>query len=395
MEDEANWMDGLRNWAQENIDLLLGSVVVSIILVIALIIAIYKIIKIRRKSESKLAEKNLEIREANQKMLASINYASRIQGAVISSIVDVKAIFPENFVLYRPRDIVGGDYYRAIRCGKYSVMITADCTGHGIPGAMLSMLGISALREYMVTEYDAENPGTVLDRMRDFIKSTLVAKGGGSLDDGMDMTICSFDFEKMEIRYAIANQTALIIRGKEAIKLKGDAMPVGNFLRAKEHFQTQTVKIEKGDMVYMFSDGLQDQLGGKNQKKFLLKNLTATEGAQFKNVSFNDIIRIEPGSNEQFPNPDDWAGPYLEDVPLVLSASFNEMAISVHIDIEMAALGQTIKVDFIASSTCSAVSRFGKIIPSTPISRIRLTCPGSEPDLPISLAHPTGISGRP
>lgn len=276
MEDEANWMNGLRNWAQENIDLLLGSVVVSITLVIALIIAIYKIINIKRKSESKLAEKNLEIREANQKMLASINYASRIQGAVISSIVDVKAIFPENFVLYRPRDIVGGDYYRAIRCGKYSVMITADCTGHGIPGALLSMLGISALREYMVTEYDAENPGTVLDRMRDFIKSTLVAKGGGSLDDGMDMTICSFDFEKMEIRYAIANQTALIIRGKEAIKLKGDSMPVGNYLRAKEHFQTQTVKIEKGDMVYMFSDGLQDQLGGNNQKKFLLKNLTAT-----------------------------------------------------------------------------------------------------------------------
>lgn len=92
-----------------------------------------------------------------------------------------------------------------------------------------------------------------------------------------------------------------------------------------------------------------------------LKNLTATEGAQFKNVSFNDIIRIEPGSNEQFPNPDDWAGPYLQDVPLVLSASFNEMAISVHIDIEMPALDQTIKVDFIASAKRGDVNIDGEL----------------------------------
>jgi len=275
-DDDAEWYAEINAWATEHIDFLLASVLVSLLLVIALVVAIYKIIRIRRKSESKLAEKNMEIREVNNKMLASVNYASRIQGAVISSIVDVNAIFPENFVLYRPRDIVGGDYYRAIRCGRYSVMITADCTGHGIPGALLSMLGISALREYMVTESDAENPGTVLDRMRTFVKSTLATAGGGSLDDGMDMTICSFDFDKMEIRYAIANQTALIIRGDEAIRLKGDAMPVGRYVREKEHFKTQVVSIEKGDMVYMFSDGLQDQLGGRECRKYLLKNLTAT-----------------------------------------------------------------------------------------------------------------------
>ena len=274
--DEASWMDGLRKWASENIDVLLVLVAVSLLCIIALIIAIYRIIIIKRKSVSKLAEKNMEIREVNNKMLGSVNYASRIQGAVITSIVDVNAIFPVNFILYRPRDIVGGDYYRALRCGRYSVMITADCTGHGIPGALLSMLGISALREYMVTEQDAENPGTVLDRMRSFIKSTLVKSGGGSLDDGMDMTICSFDFEKMEIRYAIANQTALIIRGNDAIRLKGDAMPVGSYVREKEHFKTQVVGIERGDMVYMFSDGLQDQLGGRDCRKYLLKNLTAT-----------------------------------------------------------------------------------------------------------------------
>ena len=272
----VQWYDAVHSWVNGHIDVVIWSAAVLFVLVIAFIIAVCKIIKIKRKSESRLAEKNMEIREVNQKMLASVIYASRIQAAVISSIVDVKAVFPENFVLYRPRDIVGGDYYRAIRCGRYSVMITADCTGHGIPGALLSMLGVSALREYMVTESDAENPGTVLDRMRTFIKTTLVAKDGRTLDDGMDMTICCFDFEKMEIRYAIANQTALIIRGDEVIKLKGDSMPVGKYIVERAHFQTFTVSIEKGDMVYMFSDGLQDQLGGSDCKKFLLKNLVAT-----------------------------------------------------------------------------------------------------------------------
>lgn len=270
------WSEVVRAWVNGHIDVVIGSFAVLFVLLIAFIIVVYKIIKVKHKSESQMAEKNMEIREVNQKMLASVIYASRIQAAVISSIVDVKAIFPENFVLYRPRDIVGGDYYRAIRCGRYSVMITADCTGHGIPGALLSMLGVSALREYMVTEYDAENPGTVLDRIRTFIKSTLVAKDGRTLDDGMDMTICCFDFEKMEIRYAIANQTALILRGDNVIKLKGDSMPVGKYIVERTHFQTLTVNIEKGDMVYMFSDGLQDQLGGSNCKKFLLKNLIAT-----------------------------------------------------------------------------------------------------------------------
>ena len=246
------------------------------VLCVVLALMIYRTRRIKRRTAAKLAEKNMEIRAANNKLLASINYAGRIQSAVVSSIVDVNEIFPNNFVLYRPRDIVGGDYYRALRCGRYSVMITADCTGHGIPGAMLSMLGIAALREYMVTEQDAENPGTVLDRMRTFIKATLEKSSGVSLDDGMDMTICSFDFDKMKIRYAIANQAAFIVRDGESIKLKGDSMPVGRYVREKEHFQTLTVNIEKGDMIYMFSDGLQDQLGGRECKKFLLKNLIAT-----------------------------------------------------------------------------------------------------------------------
>ena len=212
----------------------------------------------------------------NNKLFQSINYARRIQRAAVSSEDDVRQIFPESFVFYRPRDIVSGDYYRCVKCGRYSVMITADCTGHGIPGAFLSMLGLSALKEYMVSEYDAANPGTVLDRMRDFIKTSLTSSNSDdNMSDGMDITICCFDFDQMQMHYAIANQTAYIIRQTEAIKLKGDSMPVGRFIVEKDHFKTQTIQIQKGDMIYTFSDGIQDQIGGKEKRKFLLKNLLA------------------------------------------------------------------------------------------------------------------------
>lgn len=217
-----------------------------------------------------------EVEAVNIKLIHSINYAQRIQRAALSKIEEVKELFPDSFVFYCPRDIVSGDFYRCLRCGKYAVMITADCTGHGIPGGFLSMLGLSGIKEFMVSEYDAENPGTVLDRMKDFIKSTLVSSQKGKImDDGMDMTICCYDFENMVMHYAIAAQTAYIIRNGETIKLKGDAMPVGRYVRETDHFQSLTTPIQKGDMVYTFSDGIQDQPGGRDKRKFLQKNLVA------------------------------------------------------------------------------------------------------------------------
>jgi serine phosphatase RsbU (regulator of sigma subunit) len=223
-----------------------------------------------------ITEQWQEVEAVNKNLIHSINYAQRIQRAAISTIEDVRAIFPDSFVFYRPRDIVSGDFYRCGRCGKYAVMITADCTGHGIPGAFLSMLGLSGLKEYMVSEYDAQNPGIVLDKMKSFIKATLTpSQKNRNIDDGMDMTICCFDMEQMIMHYAIAAQTAYIIRNGEAIKLKGDVMPVGRYVHEKEHFQSLTLPLQKGDMIYTFSDGIQDQLGGPERRKFLQKNLTS------------------------------------------------------------------------------------------------------------------------
>lgn len=259
----------------KTISIALGAGLGLVFLVVALF---YRMWKIKRNANKILSEKNDLLSQQKNEIMSSIRYAERIQRAAIPSQNEVSGLFPESFVYYQPRDIVSGDYYWAVKCGRFSVMITADCTGHGIPGAFLSMLGISSLKEFLATEHDAEFPGTVLDRMRGFIKATLISKTDEKVDDGMDMTICSFDFENMELRYALANQSAYIIRGGESIKLKGDRMPVGRYLVEKEHFQTLSVKLCKGDTVYMFSDGFQDQLGGDDSDfghKFMSKNLVA------------------------------------------------------------------------------------------------------------------------
>ena len=280
---------------------LLISLIIGLLLISLLIFYIIRMLRVKKKANEALAAKNEEyvmqatelqihkeiimeqwrdVETINSKISHSIEYARRIQQAAFVSGNGVRDHFPDSFIFFRPLDVVSGDFYMAVKCGKYSVMITADCTGHGIPGAFLSMLGVSAVKEFMVTEDNAHNPGLVLDKMRDFIKSTLVSQADHRVDDGMDMTICCFDFDKMVIRYAIANQTAYIIRNGESIKLKGDSMPVGRYIRDDVPFRTLEIEIAKGDMVYMFSDGIQDQLGGEvqesgTQKKFLLRRLAS------------------------------------------------------------------------------------------------------------------------
>lgn len=267
-----------------NIALLIG-----LVLTIALAFSIHRALKNKKRSNNELLVKNQllnsqkseieaqrdeiesqrdiisqqwkKVENYNKKILYSIHYAQQIQAAVIPSQKSIDAIFSENFVFYRPKNIVSGDFYSATRCGRYSVMITADCTGHGIPGAFLSMLGISAVKEYIASEADAEQPGIVLNKIRDFVKATLNTDDDAITSDGMDMTICCIDHQNTTLTYAIANQTAFIIHDGNGIRLKGDAMPLGRFLTKDRSFNTYTHPIAHGDMLYMFSDGIQDQIG--------------------------------------------------------------------------------------------------------------------------------------
>ena len=284
--------ENLRLSAEQNtLKIIIISLVSGLILVSALVFYIVRVLHIKHKTNKQiLAQKEeieiqkdvithqwREVEEVNNKLLDSISYAQKIQSAALSKKEEIDSLFPENFVYYRPRDIVSGDFYRVVKCGKYNVFITADCTGHGIPGAFLSMLGISALKEYCVTEQDAENPGTILDRLRVFFKSTLISDTHLTGDNGMDITVLSFDFEAMKLCYAAANHIVYVIRNGNVIKLKGDRMPVGRYIVERKHFTSFQFDLNKGDMVYSFSDGVYDQLGGDlsvpSGKKFLFDNL--------------------------------------------------------------------------------------------------------------------------
>lgn len=310
------------------------SLIVVLCLVFVLVIFILRALKFRQMANQELSEKNQllnlqkneiaaqrdeitlqrdEIETVNTELVRSINYAERIQRAAVPTSADIDKIFDQCFVFYRPRDIVSGDFFRTEKCGRYSVMVTADCTGHGIPGAFLSMLGISALKEFLVSEEDAANPGTVLDRMREFVKSTLVTSYDGlNISDGMDMTICSIEHETMQMRYAIANQRAYIVRKGNIIKLTGDKMPVGRSFMEREHFQSFTIALEHNDMLYMFTDGIQDQFGGEKQKKFKLNRLVETL-----------VAVAEKPIDEQYQIIDktltDWRGdnPQVDDITMV------------------------------------------------------------------------------
>ncbi len=288
--DQVGRMKDLQHDAEKKqLNTVIMSLIMGLIVVFISVFFVIRALRIKNRANKKLTQNNLilqqqkdeieeqkelitsqwqEVASVNQKLVSSIVYAQRIQTAAIPKQSDINALFPENFVYYHPRDIVSGDFYQVACCGRYSVIITADCTGHGIPGAFLSMLGISAFKEFCIYEQDAENPGTILDRMRIFVKSTLTPETQKVMDDGMDITICSYDFDNMLLSYAAANQAAYLVRQGNITKLKGDRMPVGRYVSEKEHFQTVTLPIQKGDMIYTLSDGIQDQLGGDTANIF-------------------------------------------------------------------------------------------------------------------------------
>lgn len=202
----------------------------------------------------------------------SILYAERIQNAALPKPAYIDALFPYNFVLFIPRDIVSGDFYYFQKVGKYIVAAAADCTGHGVPGAFVSMLGISLLNE--ITENkQISSPDQILEELRRNIKYSLQqSTDSSSQDDGMDMALSVINTETLELEFAGANNPLYIVRNNKLIELKPTLNPVGIYFREKpfkkEHFQLQ-----ENDTLYMFSDGYADQFGGDDNRRFMASKL--------------------------------------------------------------------------------------------------------------------------
>jgi serine phosphatase RsbU (regulator of sigma subunit) len=224
-------------------------------------------------SEEKVREANKKILEQQENITDSIHYAKRIQQAVLPRGSYIKKCIPKHFVLYLPKDIVSGDFYWLTRKANTVMIAAADCTGHGVPGAFMSMLGISflndILRKNMKKFFESRlKASDFLEELRKKVKKALGrGKKDNVMKDGMDMAFCIIDMDNRMMQYAGAFNPLLIIRDQEIIKLKATRNPIGSYIW-ETAFENHELQLQEGDRLYMFSDGFIDQFGGKDDKKF-------------------------------------------------------------------------------------------------------------------------------
>jgi serine phosphatase RsbU (regulator of sigma subunit) len=208
------------------------------------------------------------IEEINKDITASINYARRIQLAMLPRTQEIRGLTNRCFILYIPKDIVSGDFYWFAKVDKKLVIVAGDCTGHGVPGALMSMLGISFLEEIVRNKGITES-GVILDELRKEVKHALHQKGKrDEARDGMDISLCVIDESKNIIQYSGAYNNLYLIRNGELSEYAADRMPIGIYDLGDKNFKTQNIPYQPGDHIYMHSDGYADQFGGPDRKKF-------------------------------------------------------------------------------------------------------------------------------
>lgn len=224
-----------------------------------------------RERTAEVVRQKEEIELKNQEITDSIQYASRIQSAVLPPGDYINQLLPERFILYLPRDIVSGDFYWLTSIDSKVITVAADCTGHGVPGAFMSMLGIAFLNE-IVSKRDDIHAHEILNELRNHVIKSLHQTGKeGESKDGMDIALCIIDNKKMKLEFAGANNPLLLLRNGDIIQVKADKMPIGIHALTDQSFTLHELDIQKDDLLYTFSDGFPDQFGGPRNKKFMIK----------------------------------------------------------------------------------------------------------------------------
>jgi len=211
------------------------------------------------------------IEEKNLSITDSIEYASRIQNAVLPPVNFLTDWGLENFIMFRPKDIVSGDFYWGARADDLLCFASADCTGHGVPGAFMSMLGTAYLNEIVNTQ-DFKDASGILNMLRNEVINSLKQRGiEGETQDGMDISMCVLDESKQIMHYAGANNPLYLIRNGKLQRFNADKMPIGIHRSSDKSFTNHLLKPRSGDLIYIFSDGYADQFGGEHGKKFKYK----------------------------------------------------------------------------------------------------------------------------
>ncbi len=281
-EEEQKRKDAIQQERLKQQEMLTYFFVAGFVFMLILAFFIYKNYRNKQKTNKILEQKNQMLQEQKDKIEAqnkditdSIKYAQRIQRALLPPNEFFTEKLLDYFILFRPRDIVSGDFYWATEKHDKIILTAADCTGHGVPGAFMSMLGISYLNE-IVNKYDPNSgepmrASIILNQLRYAVKTSLKQTGNDDeAKDGMDMALIIIDKKTNVVQYAGAHNPLFIVRNGELIKYKADKMPVGIFIREKESFTNHEIQVQKGDAVYMFSDGFVDQFGGEKGKKFMV-----------------------------------------------------------------------------------------------------------------------------
>ena len=261
-------VDMTRIWKIAAICALIVMVVIGIIIFWnrSLQKQIAKRIEAEEKLQASLKEihhQKLIVEEKSQEITDSIEYAKTIQSAILPSSKVIDEFLKDSFVLYKPKDIVAGDFYWMKAKADRILFAVADCTGHGVPGAMISVVCNNALNR-SVREYNLSDPGQILDKARDIVIQEF-EKSETEVRDGMDIAICSLIEDKLE--YAGAHNPLWIIRNGILIETKANKQPIGKFENLQP-YNTHSFQLEKGDTIYIFSDGYSDQFGGEKGKKY-------------------------------------------------------------------------------------------------------------------------------
>lgn len=288
--------------------ILRNSFIIGFLLVIGMAFVIYNRSRLKSKTNSLLQKQNEIIGEKNKEITDSIKYAKRIQEAILPPKQYIDTLLQEHFIFYKPKDIVSGDFYWVDDFNEKVYVAAVDCTGHGVPGAFISIVGYNLLK-HAIHEHNKTKPSDILDQVnKDLSDSLRQSFSDSTVKDGMDIALCCFDLKNMTLEYAGANNSIYIIstdgHSKERIfkEIKADKHPIGVFLGEDlKPFTNQTISIYKNDIVYLFTDGYSDQFGGPQGKKFKYK--------KFEELLLNNCQLSMNEQKEQLSNiHENWKG---------------------------------------------------------------------------------------
>ncbi len=261
-----------------------------------------------RNLEHEVDKRTQALKEQTEDIISGINYAKHIQSALLPGPQSIERHIPNHFVFFKPKAIVSGDFYwyKYLPKTKKSVIAVADCTGHGVPGALMSMLGIALLND-VVLRKNIKTTGNALNEVRKQVLENLFRNTQSSrLADGMDIALIAIDHVENTLQFSGANRPIMLVQNSNCTLIKGDKMPIGKHLEVKSDFKTHHIKLNDGDKIYLFTDGFADQFGGSGNKKYLskrfvdfLKNLSETPPTSKQAETLADEFETWRTNNEQ------------------------------------------------------------------------------------------------